>query len=65
MPRLVPPPAISATNLGTSFAMVRLLSCVHAFVNSQGRSLDKLLATSRIITNMRSEAGVDSFCLVY
>lgn len=50
------------TYLGTDFAMMGLLSCVDAFVNCEGRSLNKLLATFRIIANMWSQAGMDSFC---
>ena len=38
-----------------------LLASVHALVDSEGRTLDELFATPRIVTDMRSNTAVDAF----
>jgi hypothetical protein len=47
--------------LGTSFAMVRLLACVDSLMHSQGRSLNKLLATRGPVTDVGSNTTVNAF----
>lgn len=47
-------------NLGASFTVMRFFTRVDTFVNSQGRSLDKLLAATPEIADMRSKSCVNA-----
>lgn len=46
--------------LGTSLAVVRLLTSVHSLVDSQGRSLNEHLSAGRPVADVRSDAAVDA-----
>ena len=50
--------------LATSLAHMRLLAGVDSLMDSQGRTLDKLLVATRMITYMRSHTTVNAFCHV-
>jgi hypothetical protein len=49
--------------LGARLTMMRLLAGVHSLVNSKGRSLDELLVALGIVTDMRSDSCMDTFCV--
>lgn len=42
---------------------MRLLASVHARMHSQSRALDELLATARVIADVRADAAVDTLCV--
>jgi hypothetical protein len=46
--------------LCASLAMVRLLACMDSLMDSQGRSLNKLLATAGPVADVRSNTAVDA-----
>ena len=48
--------------LATSLAHMRLLAGMDSLMDSQGRTLDELLVTTRMITYMRSHTTVNTFC---
>ncbi len=45
--------------LSTSFALVGLLASMYTLVHSKCGSLDKLLAASRVVANMRPNTAVN------
>jgi uncharacterized membrane protein len=47
--------------LGTGLAVVRLLAGVHALVDGQSGTLNELLATVRVVTDVRSVSCVNTF----
>ena len=49
------------THLGTDFAMVWLLARMHPLVHSEGRPLNKHLATVGKVANMRPHTTVNTF----
>jgi hypothetical protein len=53
--------AAVAEGLGTGLAVVRLLAGVHALVDGQSGTLNELLATVRVVTDVRSVSCVNTF----
>ena len=52
-----------SSHLSTPLAHVRLLSRVHALMDRQCRALDELLAAVGVVADVRTDAGMDSFCV--
>lgn len=50
------------TYLSASFAHVRLLTGVDTLMDCQGRTLNELFATVGIITDVRADTAVNTFC---
>lgn len=58
------PPKAESSYLSTVFAHVRLLSSVNTLMHSQGRPLDELLSTARVVANVWSNSCMYSLCLM-
>ena len=48
------------TYLSTSFTHMRFLASVDALMDGQSRTLNKLLATVRVLAHVRSNTAVDT-----